>query len=91
MTKTGIANFFRRWRRHLLIAGIALPLLLLLPIAVAELWTHSLSSGRCHNSPEECQPESVGLVLGCSKYIRRGHRNYFYLKRIEAAAARCAA
>ncbi len=87
MTTSGKPGFFRRWRRHLLIAGIGLPLLLLLPIAVAELWTYALSSGRCHNSPEQCQAESVGLVLGCSKYIRRGHRNYFYLKRIEAAAA----
>lgn len=59
----------------------------LLCIGVAEGWTWALSHGRCYNSAAECKPNSVGLVLGCSKYISSGHRNYFYLKRMEAAAA----
>lgn len=54
---------------------------------IAEGWTMALSGGKCHDTPDECRPDSVGLVLGCSKYIRRGQRNYFFIKRMEAAAA----
>lgn len=55
-------------------------------LGVAEGWTWALADGHCHDKPEDCAENAVGLVLGCSKYIRRGHRNYFYLKRMEAAA-----
>ena len=74
------------WLRRLVLAGGCAMAMLLLLIGVAELWTWGVSSGKCHNSPTDCTADSVGLVLGCSKYIRRGYRNYFYLKRMEAAA-----
>lgn len=76
--------------RSLFRLSLWLTAIALLCIGVAEGWTWVLSHGRCHNSAAECRPNSVGLVLGCSKYISRGHRNYFnyfYLKRMEAAAA----
>lgn len=55
-------------------------------IGLSEGWVLLLSHGRCHDSVAECQPNSVGLVLGCSKYIRRGYNNYFYVNRMKAAA-----
>ncbi len=73
--------------RRLFRLGLWLTIIALLCIGIAEGWTWALSHGRCHDSASECRPNSVGLVLGCSKYISRGHRNYFYLKRMEAAAA----
>lgn len=55
-------------------------------VGVAETWTYVLSSGRCHDRVDDCPEESVGLVLGCSKYLARGYRNYYFLGRMEAAA-----
>ncbi len=76
----------RLWIRGLLICCGCLVLAVLLSIGVAELWICALAGGQCHERAEDCTADSVGLVLGCSKYIRRGHRNYFFLKRMEAAA-----
>ncbi len=73
--------------RRLLKLGLWGTLSIILLIALAEGWTMALSHGRCHDSAAECRPNSVGLVLGCSKYVRRGYSNYFYVKRMEAAAA----
>lgn len=61
-------------------------LAIVLLIGVAEGWVTLLSHNHCHDNVAECRPNSVGLVLGCSKYIRRGYKNYFYVKRMEAAA-----
>ncbi|MBQ3218134.1 MAG: YdcF family protein [Akkermansia sp.] len=76
----------RTWLRRLALTGGCAVAALLVLIGVAELWTWGLSGGKCHDTPAACRADSVGLVLGCSKYIRRGYRNYFYIKRMEAAA-----
>lgn len=76
----------QRYLRRLLIAGACAVGVIALSIGIAESWTWALSRGRCHDTPAACADNAVGLVLGCSKYIRRGYRNYFYLKRMEAAA-----
>ncbi|MBR5886648.1 MAG: YdcF family protein [Akkermansia sp.] len=73
--------------RLLLKLGLWFTALVLLCIGIAESCTWLFSHGRCHDSASECRSNSVGLVLGCSKYISRGHRNLFYSKRMEAAAA----
>ncbi len=76
----------RLWIRRLLMCCCGVLLAGVLCIAVAELWIHALANGQCHDRAEDCAADSVGLVLGCSKYLRRGHRNYFFVKRMEAAA-----
>lgn len=86
MFPPGTSSFLRRWLRRIILSACCGLLLILLPIGVAELWTWALASGRCHDKPTDCRPESVGLVLGCSKYLRKGYRNYYFLKRMEAAA-----
>lgn len=87
MHTPGRKSRLRTWLRRLVLAAVCLAGLLLLTIGVAELWTWRLAGGHCHDTPAACREDSVGLVLGCSKYIRRGYRNYYYLKRMEAAAA----
>ncbi len=77
----------RRWcRRALLLAlGVAVGLLLLL--AVAEGWTYGHAHGHCSPSVEACPQGAVGLVLGCSKYVRRGRVNFYFAGRMDAAEA----
>lgn len=59
---------------------------LLLGCAVAEVWTRSLSRGRCHDKPMACAPHDVGLVLGCSRTLANGRTNMYFTGRIQAAA-----
>lgn len=86
MPHTDKRTGFRKWLRRMLLLFIGMLVTGLLCAGIAEGWTWALSHGRCHDNPEACSENSVGLVLGCAQYIRRGHRNYFYLKRMEAAA-----
>ena len=61
-------------------------LALLTVVAVCELRTELPSEPYCHNQVQDCRDGSVGLVLGCSKYIARGRLNYYFTGRIKAAA-----
>ena len=61
-------------------------LALLTVMACCELWTELPSAARCHGRAQDCRDHSVGLVLGCSKYVARGRLNYFFTGRIKAAA-----
>lgn len=67
-----------------------LPLILLtvmlLPSIIAEGTTYALSSGHCHETPEDCPEGCMGLVLGCSKLLGKGRPNYYFEGRMDAAA-----
>lgn len=76
-------RLLRRAARALLLLACAS----LLCLGISEGWTYTLSRGLCHKEAQDCPQGSVGLVLGCSKYLKRGHRNYYYTGRMEAAAA----
>ncbi len=78
--------FLRRWfRRALLLVLLGLAGVLLL-LAVAEGWTYAHASGHCSAAASDCPQDSVGVVLGCSKYVRRGRPSPFFMGRMEAAA-----
>ena len=61
-------------------------LALLTVTALCELCTELPAAPYCHGKAQECRSNSVGLVLGCSKYVARGRLNYFFTGRIKAAA-----
>lgn len=61
-------------------------LALLTVTALCELCTELPAAPYCHAKAQECRSNSVGLVLGCSKYVARGRLNYFFTGRIKAAA-----
>lgn len=73
------------FRKHLW-PVLAIALLLVIALVVAEGWTRVLARGLCHNSPANCPPHSVGLVLGCSRTLANGHPNMYFTGRIQAAA-----
>ncbi len=77
----------RRWLRRLLLTALALLLGLLLLVGGAEGWTQLRGVAHCSPRVEDCPEDSVGLVLGCSKYVRRGRVNYYFAGRMKAAAA----
>ncbi len=76
----------RRWGLRALLFALALGAGVLLLLAAAEGWTYAHAHGHCSSSTELCPQDSVGLVLGCSKYVRRGHPSPFFMGRMEAAA-----
>ncbi len=78
------AALYRWCRRALLLAFVVAAGLLVL-LAAAEGWTRACSRGHCSASVEDCPPGAVGLVLGCSKYVRRGKGNPYFAGRMEAA------
>lgn len=59
----------------------------LLSFAVSETAVRGTAAGRCYDSVAGVPERPVGLVLGTSKYARRGKVNRYYSARIEAAAA----
>ncbi len=81
--KAALCRFLRRSLLAAFVAMVAAGLLL----AVAEGWTRAHSANRCSPAAEDCPPGSVGLVLGCSKYIRRGKESPYFFGRMEAAEA----
>jgi SanA protein len=62
-------------------------LVCLLSVGAGELAVRSAASGRCYGSVAEIPERAVGVVLGTSKYARRGRVNRYYSARIEAGAA----
>lgn len=60
-------------------------LLVVLPVAVSELYTKILAAGHCHDHVQDCPQGSVGLVLGCSKRLATGRPNYYFTGRMQAA------
>lgn len=77
----------KRLMRRIVLLMLLLACAGLLCVGVSEGWVHALSRGLCHKEVQDCPQGSVGLVLGCSKYLKRGYRNYYYTGRMEAAAA----
>ena len=45
------------------------------------------TKGRIYTSLSDLPHKRAALLLGTNKYIKRGHKNWFYLYRIRAAAA----
>ncbi len=76
----------RRWCRRILLLALAAAGAVFLLVAVAEGWTYAQSANYCTPAVQDCPQGSVGLVLGCSKYVRRGCPSPFFMGRMEAAA-----
>lgn len=76
------------WRavRFLLRLGICLTLLAVLALCAVELWVNSMTAGHCHTRTADCRQGDVGVVLGCSKYLRHGVASAFFAERMDAAA-----
>jgi SanA protein len=55
-------------------------------MTAASLWVITTSRGRTYSDPTAIPARRVGLVLGCSRFLRDGRRNSFFDKRIQAAA-----
>ncbi len=77
----------RRWLRRLVLGTLFFLLGVALLVGVAELWTYGYAGGHCSPKAEDCPGQSVGLVLGCSKYVARGRVNYYFQGRMDAAEA----
>lgn len=78
---------FRRLLRLLLLWAGGAFLLAGAGVALAELWTWSLSHQRCEPSVERLPEKNVGLVLGCSPRMSRGRANSYFTGRMDAAEA----
>lgn len=76
---------FRRLLRLLLLWAGGACLLACAGVALAEVWTWSLSRQRCEGNVEHLPEKEVGLVLGCSPRLSRGRANYYFTGRMEAA------
>lgn len=72
--------------RCILLAFFGVACAAFLCLGISEGWTYFLSRGLCHGQVQACPQDSVALVLGCSKYLRKGVRNHYYTGRMEAAA-----
>ncbi len=77
---------FRRRCRMALLSVLVVAAGLMLVLAVAEGWTFAHAHSHCSAVAADCPQGSVGLVLGCSKYIRRGRPSPYFAGRMEAAA-----
>ncbi len=75
----------RRWCRCILLLALAAAVGLLLLFVAAEGWTQAHAGSHCTADVEACPQGAVGLVLGCSKYVRRGRPSPFFMGRMEAA------
>ncbi len=72
-------------RRRVVLAVLLLLAALLLLQGVAELWTAARGAAHCSARVDDCPRDSVGLVLGCSKWVRGGRQNFYFAGRMTAA------
>ncbi len=75
----------RRWCRRILLSALAAGAGVALLVAAAEGWTWLHAHGHSSPAVEDCPQDSVGLVLGCSKYLMRGMHSPYFMGRMEAA------
>ena len=77
---------FQHWRKILLVMGLPL-----VAIGLMTLWIdcHIARVARpfCYDSAASIPANKVGLLLGTSKFTKRGNENQHYRNRIDAAAA----
>lgn len=76
----------RHWRKALAIVGV---LLIVLAVAILGIDRHIANVARpfCYDSALSIPTNKVGLLLGTSKFTKRGNENQHYRNRIDAAAA----
>ena len=72
--------------RFLVLGALALACGCLVAVAALELWVACVAGPCKVRQMDEIYEPRVGLVLGCSPRLRNGHRNYYFLGRMEAAA-----
>ena len=77
---------FLKFCRRCLKLGLFVLTSLFIIMCVAELYTNALANDYCLKRVADCRQGDVGVVLGCSKYIRRGTPSLYFNGRMEAAA-----
>jgi SanA protein len=77
---------FLKFCRRCLKLGLFILASLLIIVCVAEIYTNALANDYCHKRVADCRKDDVGVVLGCSKYFRRGNPSLYFQGRMEAAA-----
>lgn len=70
--------------RKVLFTLVLLPLLF---VAICNVWIVAQTAGRIYDDPARMPANDVGLVLGTSKYFKKGTINAHFQNRIAAAAA----
>ncbi|MCA9320164.1 MAG: YdcF family protein [Planctomycetes bacterium] len=86
MIKSRLPIWIVRWYRLVQRVGLALLVLAVVSIALAETLVQVAASGRIHEDLE-CVPRAhVALVLGTGRTTKSGRPNVFYRARVEAAA-----
>lgn len=73
-------------RRLFRTALMAVCLVTLVMIGVAEKWMDTDARGRVHTDIRTLPKRKVGLVLGCSRYLANGQRNLYFIYRMQAAS-----
>ncbi len=70
--------------RKLIKLGFKIALFLLVVIFISDVYVERQASGKTYDSVTEIPYNKVGLVLGTSKYYKKGYLNLYYKYRIEA-------
>lgn len=75
------------WRaiRFLFRLSVCTLLLAVMLMALVEMWVNAMTADSCHSKTEDCRSGDVAVVLGCSKYLRRGVSSVFFEGRMQAA------
>lgn len=76
-------NFYHPW--GLLLTSLFFSIVIAL-FGIDAMMVHQTKSS-IYSDIKTIPPKKAGLLLGTSKYIRKGQKNYFYTYRIEAAAS----
>lgn len=77
-----IKAFFRnKWTKRLLYTGAVVILL----VIASNIWVNAFSSHYLYNSVESIAPREYGVVLGTSRQLKDGRKNWFFEYRIRAA------
>lgn len=58
----------------------------LILVLFANIWITLRTRGRLYSDVSSLPRNNVGLLLGTSKFLRSGRKNYYYYYRLEAAA-----
>ncbi|MBO4741908.1 MAG: YdcF family protein [Bacteroidales bacterium] len=75
-----------RYKKVIVFTIVSLAFVSVVATVVANILVNNAAKGRCYSSVDDIPYRRVGVILGTSRFTRRGTENFYFKYRIQACA-----